>query len=251
MKMLEGKVALITGGSSGIGRATAVTFARNGAKVVVASRRAQEGEETAQLIRAARGEAIFAKADVSRPAEVEALVQKAVVTYGRLDCAFNNAGTEGTAASLADQTEENWDMVMSSNLKGVWLSMKYQIRQMLKQGSGAIVNNASIAGLVGFPGLSIYSASKHGVLGLTKTAALEYARSAIRINAVCPAAIETGMLDRVAGSKEVKAQFAAMHPVGRVGRPEEVAETVVWLCSDAASFVTGHSLTVDGGYTAQ
>lgn len=243
------KVALITGGSTGIGRATALVFAREGAKVVVASRGVEGGEETVRLIKDIGGEAFFVKTDVAKASEVEALVNKVVETYGRLDIAFNNAGVEGQVKPIIEQTEADFDFVMDINVKGVWLSMRYQIPQMLKQGSGAIVNTSSTLGLVGFAGISPYVASKHAVLGLTKSVALEYAKSGIRINAVAPGAIETEMVNRVTdGNPEAMAQ---LHPLGRIGKSEEIAEAVVWLCSDAASFITGQTLTIDGGYTAQ
>lgn len=242
------KVALITGGSSGIGRATAIAFAQTGAKVVIASRRVTESEETVQLVKEAGSEAIFIKTDVRKEAEVEALISKTVETYGSLDFAFNNAGVEGKQGFSINQTEENWNNIIDTNLKGTWLSMKYQIRQMLRKGSGVIVNNASMVGLKGSSYMPIYSASKHGVIGLTKSAALEYAKASIRINAVCPAVVETEMFDRLAGgSEEGKAKFVANYPMGRPGKPKEVADAVVWLCSDAATFITGHSLVIDGG----
>jgi len=238
---LESKVALVTGGSSGIGRASALTFAREGAKVVVADVVVAGGEETVGMIKKAGGEALFVKADVSKAVEVEAMVNRAVEAYGRLDCAFNNAGIEGTLVSTVEYPEEDWDRVMAVNLKGVWLCMKYEIPQMLKQGGGAIVNTASALGLVGTGELSAYVASKHGVAGLTKTAALEYAQKGIRVNAVCPGVIHTPMVERLIGGKaEYEAQVIRAEPVGRKGLPEEIAEAVVWLCSDAASFVTGH-----------
>jgi len=250
--LLEGKVALVTGGASGIGRATALAFAREGAKVVIADVAVEDGEETVRMIEESGGKAIFVETDVSQSDQVEALINKAVETYGRLDCVFNNAGIEGEQALTPDYTEENWDRVININLKGVWLGMKYEIPQMLKQGGGAIVNMSSVAGLVGFPSSPAYVASKHGILGLTKTAALEYATEGIRVNAVCPGVIRTPMVERATGGDpEVEAQFAAMEPVGRMGKPEEVAEAVVWLCSDAASFVTGHSMVVDGGLVAR
>ena len=247
----EGKVALVTGGNSGIGRATALAFARESAKVVIAARRAPEGEETVGMIIQAGGEALFVKTDVSKASDVEALMRKTVETYGRLDCAFNNAGVYGTEVPVHEYTEEDWEYVMSINLKGVWLCMRSEIRQMLKQGGGAIVNDSSTSGLVGGLRESAYVASKHGVIGLTKAAALEYARDGIRVNAVCPGWIRTPMVESIiAGNPERERQIIAEEPVGRMGTPEEVAEAVVWLCSDAASFVTGHSMAVDGGMLA-
>jgi NAD(P)-dependent dehydrogenase (short-subunit alcohol dehydrogenase family) len=252
MKGLEGKVALVTGGSSGIGHATALAFAREGAKIVIADISVDRGNELVQKIQASGGGAIFFKADVSQPAQVEAVIGNAVEAYGHLDCAFNNAGIEGEMASTADCTEANWDRTIDVNLKGVWLCMKYELRQMLKQNGGAIVNCASVAGLVGFQNLPAYVASKHGIVGLTKTAALECARSGIRVNAVCPGVIRTEMVERVTGGHpEAEAQFTALEPVGRMGTPQEVAEAAMWLCSDAASFVTGLVMAVDGGFVAQ
>jgi NAD(P)-dependent dehydrogenase (short-subunit alcohol dehydrogenase family) len=249
---INNKVALITGGGSGIGRATALAFAREGAKVVVADIVVEGGEETVRQIKAAGGEAIFVKTDVAKGAEVVALIKKTVETYGRLDCAFNNAGIEGTIALTAESSEDNWDRVIAVNLKGVWLCLKHEIPQMLKQGGGAIVNTASVAGLVGGAGASAYVASKHGVNGLTKTAALEYAKHGIRVNAVCPGVIRTPMLERAfASNLQLMEAMAAMEPIGRMAAPEEVAEAVVWLCSDAASFVTGLPMAVDGGWVAQ
>jgi NAD(P)-dependent dehydrogenase (short-subunit alcohol dehydrogenase family) len=251
MKEFEGKVALVTGGGSGIGRATALAFARVGAKVVIADRNVQRGEETIWMIRGTGGTASFRRTDVSVPAEIEALVDYTMTMYGRLDLAFNNAGIEGDVKPLVDQTEANFDAVMDINVKGVWLSMKYEIPRMLEQGGGAIVNSSSVAGIVGFPGIGIYAASKHAVVGLTKTAALEYSALGIRINAVNPAAIDTEMIDRLAnGMNTKKDDLSTLHPIGRIGRVEEVAEAVLWLCSSKASFVTGHSLIVDGGFTA-
>jgi NAD(P)-dependent dehydrogenase (short-subunit alcohol dehydrogenase family) len=249
---LQGKAALVTGGASGIGRAAALAFAREGAKVVVSDVVVAGGEETVTLIKAAGGEALFVKADVAKPAEVEAVIASVVAAYGRLDCAVNNAGIEGVMASTVDCTEENWDRIIAVNLKGVWLCMKAEIAQMLKQGGGVIVNIASVAGLVGFSGLPAYVASKHGVVGLTKTAALEYAKSGIRINAVCPGVIQTPMLERLFQSNPQAGEAsAALEPVGRLGQPGEIAEAAVWLCSDAASFVTGLPMAVDGGFIAQ
>ncbi|VVB94687.1 L-rhamnose 1-dehydrogenase (NADP(+)) [uncultured archaeon] len=249
---LENKVVLVTGGGSGIGRACALAFAREGAKVVVADVGVRGGEETVQMIKEAGGESIFVKTDVSRTDDVEALVKKAVDTYGRLDCAINNAGIEGIMAQTADCTEENWDRVININLKGVWLCMKYEIPVMRNQGGGSIVNMASVAALVGFQEMPAYCASKGGIIQLTKVAALEYAKAGIRVNAVCPGVIRTPMVERLtSGNPEAEAQYAAMEPVGRMGTPEEIAESVVWLCSDAASFVTGHPMVVDGGLIAQ
>jgi NAD(P)-dependent dehydrogenase (short-subunit alcohol dehydrogenase family) len=249
---LEGKVALVTGGSSGIGRATAFAFAREGARVVIADVQIKAGEETAHIIKEEDGQAVFIPADVSKPAEVERLINRVIEIYGRLDCAFNNAGIEGENAPTAASTEENWDRVMGIDLKGVWLCMKYEILQMLEQGSGVIVNMSSVAGLVGYRNLSAYVASRHGVVGLTKTAALEYAKEGIRVNAVCPGVIHTPMVERAThGDIKAEAQYAALQPVGRMGMPAEVAELVVWLCSDAASFITGQAIAVDGGYIAQ
>ncbi|MDD5112273.1 MAG: SDR family oxidoreductase [Candidatus Altiarchaeota archaeon] len=251
-KILEGKVALVTGGGSGIGRSAAIAFSREGAKVVVADIQSDGGNETVALIKKSGGSAIFIKADVSKAKEVEAMVKKAVEAYGALDCAFNNAGIEGASSPTADCTEENWDRTLGINLKGIWLCMKYEIPEMLKKGRGAIVNTASIAGLVGFTNLPAYTASKGGVIQLTKAAALEYAKAGIRVNAVCPGVIKTPMIDRFTkGSKEAEAQFAAGAPAGRLGTPGEIAEAVVWLCSDKASFVTGHPMVVDGGWVAQ
>ena len=248
---LKGKVALVTGGTSGIGRDTAVLFAKAGAKVAVAGRREQEGNETIELIRAAGGDGLFVKTDVSKASEVDALVQKTVEKFGRLDFAFNNAGIEGVWVPIAKQTEEDWDRTIDINLKGVWLCLKYEIRQMLKQGGGgAIVNMSSVTGLVGAGGAAAYSASKHGVIGLTKSAALETAKNGIRINAVCPAVIETPMGKRLFSAPAVHKAVLNSHPIGRFGRPEEIAEAVVWMCSDRASFMTGQSLVLDGGFLA-
>ncbi len=257
MKSFQDKVVLVTGGSSGIGRTTAIAFAREGAKVVVTSRRENEGKETVRLMKEVGSEGLFIRTDVSKEGDVKAMVEATVKAYGRLDYAFNNAGIEGNAAPLAEQTVDNYEAVLGINVRGVFLSMKYEIPQMLKNGRGAIVNMSSIAGLIGFPGFSLYIASKHAVLGLTKTAALEYAKSGIRINAVSPAVIETDMVDRFIGKigvgkeGETRQQLAAMHPIGRTGKPEEIASAVLYLCSDGASFVTGQALTIDGGYTAQ
>ena len=250
--LLDGKVALITGGSTGIGRATAQIFAREGAQVGVADVNADGAEETVRLIQAAGGAALFIRADVSQAADTEAMVRTVVETYGRLDCAFNNAGIEGEMQSTQDYSEAAWERVMGINLKGVWLSMKAEIQHMLGHGGGAIVNTASAAGLVAVPSLSAYVAAKHGVVGLTKTAALEYAKSGIRVNAVCPGGVDTPMVQRVFGRNQELAEAAiASEPVGRLAQPAEIGEAVAWLCSDAASFVTGHPMAVDGGMVAQ
>jgi NAD(P)-dependent dehydrogenase (short-subunit alcohol dehydrogenase family) len=249
---LSGKVALVTGASSGIGRASALMFTREGATVVVADVVVEGGEETAHMITNAGGKAIFVRADVSKAADVEALIHQAVATYGRLDCAHNNAGIAGKSQTIVDTTEENWDRIMNINLKGVWLCMKYEIPQMLKQGGGAIVNTASDAGLIGVKRTGAYVASKHGVVGLTKTAALEYAKAGIRVNAVCPGPIDTPMLQKGATRfPQVIEKMVAAQPNKRLGKPEEIAEAAVWLCSDGASFVTGLAMSVDGGYIAQ
>jgi len=242
------KVALVTGAGSGIGRASALAFAREGARVAVADVALDGGEETVRLIEAAGGEATFVRVDVSNADDVRSLVEAVVGRYGRLDLAHNNAGILGTSARTADCTEENWDQVLAVNLKGVWLSMRAEIPQMLAQGGGAIVNTASAAGLIGMERLPAYVASKHGVAGLTKTAALEYARAGIRVNAVCPGFIDTPMTQAVTGGRP---RYDAIVPLGRLGTPEEVAEAVVWLCSAAASYITGHTLLVDGAMTAQ
>jgi NAD(P)-dependent dehydrogenase (short-subunit alcohol dehydrogenase family) len=248
---LEGKVALVTGGTSGIGRDTAILFAKAGAQVVVAGRREAEGNETVGLVGAVGGEALFVKTDVSKAAEVENLVKKTVEKFGRLDVAFNNAGIEGKWVPIISQTEEDWDRTIDINLKGVWLCLKYEIRQMLKQaGGGAIVNMSSIGGLMGGAGSATYSASKHGVIGLTKSAALENARHHIRVNAICPAVIETAMGERLFGAADVKKHAIGLHPLGRFGKSMEIAEAVLWMCSERASFMTGQPLVLDGGFLA-
>jgi NAD(P)-dependent dehydrogenase (short-subunit alcohol dehydrogenase family) len=251
---LDGKVALVTGAASGIGRATALTFAREGAKLVVADMNEDGGQQTVHMITENGSEAMFVQVDVTSASQIEAMISKTLETYGRLDCSFNNAGTEGTTmVSTIDYKEEDWNRVLSINLTGVWLCMKYEITQMLKQGGGAIVNTASVAGLVGSRGAgSAYAASKHGVVGLTKTAALEYAKQGVRVNCVCPGVIRTPMMERMlTRNPELEQQYIAAEPIGRLGLPEEIAESVVWLCSEAASFVTGHTVTVDGGMVAQ
>lgn len=250
-RRLQDKVALVTGAGSGIGRAAALAFAEEGAKVVAADVVPEGVEETVRMIKEAGGEAVSIKVDVSKPQQVEAMVTSAVDTFGRLDCAFNNAGVEvETGAPAYQHSEDGWDKTIAVNLKGVWLCMKFEIEQMLKQGGGAIVNTASIAGLTGRGGIA-YAASKHGVVGMTKVAALENATLGIRVNAVCPAAIDTPMVKHAMSmGPEIKEYIENMHPVGRIGQPEEVAQAVLWLCSDAASFTTGHAFPVDGGMMA-
>jgi len=251
MTELRGKVAIVTGGTSGIGRDAAVLFAKAGVNVVVAGRREAEGKETVDLVRATGGDGLFLKTDVSSSADVQALVRQTVQRFGRLDIAFNNAGIEGSLVSIVDQPEEDWDRTIDINLKGTWLCLKYEIQQMLQQGGGgSIVNMASVAGLIGSSGFATYCASKHGVMGLTKSAALETARHGIRINVVCPAVIQTPMGERVFGSPEIKPYAIGLHPLGRFGTPREVAEAVLWMCSDHASFMTGQSLVLDGGFLA-
>ncbi len=246
--MFNGDIALVTGGSSGIGRATAIAFARDGAKVVVASRRTDQSEETVRLINAAGGEALFVRTDMKKPAEIASLVARTVEHFGKLNYAFNNAGIEGDPfVPLAESSEATWDDVIAVNLTGVYLCMKHEIPHILKT-KGAIVNMASVAGLTGGRVGTAYFASKHGVVGLTRAAAIEYAAQDIRINAVAPAVIRTDMTQRAFFHDEaLGAQVTAMHPMGRVGRPEEVAEAVIWLCSKHASFTTGHVLPIDGG----
>ena len=245
---LKNKVAMITGGTSGIGRETAVLFAEAGAKVVVAGRREAEGKETVDLIRKAGGDGLFVKADVSKAADVQALVQKTVDKFGRLDTAFNNAGIEGNWMPMVDISEEEWDRVLDINLKGIFLCLKYEIPQLLKGGGGTIVNMASVAGLMGTPAAAPYGASKHGVISLTRTAALEHAKQKIRVNAVCPAVIETPMEQRLFGEPEAHKFAVGMHPIGRLGTVREVAEAVLWMCSEKSSFMTGHYIVVDGGF---
>ena len=250
--MTDQKVAIVTGGNSGIGRATAIAIAKEGAKVTIAGRRVKEGEETVRLIKEAGSEGIFVKTDVANENDVRSLVERTVETYGRLDYAFNNAGIEQTMAPLTEQTVEEFDQIMNINVRGVWLSMKYEIPVMLKSGGGAIVNNSSVAGIMGFPQMAIYIASKHAVLGLTKSAALEYAKSGIRINSIAPGGVDTDMVERLTeDDKQWRETLTSMHPIGRLSNPEEIANAVVWLLSNSASFVLGHTLLVDGGVVSR
>jgi NAD(P)-dependent dehydrogenase (short-subunit alcohol dehydrogenase family) len=248
----SGKVALVTGGGSGIGRATAAAFAEAGASVVVADLDDAALDDTVKAIKGAGGEATGARTDVSRAADAEQMVRTATDTYGGLDVAFNNAGIEAAPLPVAEVTEEEWDRVQAINTKGVWLSMKYEIPAMLTRGGGAIVNASSILGLFGSSNGSLYASTKHAVAGLTRSAALDYAQLGIRVNATSPGMIETPLMVRTAANMEVPPEaFHGMHPVGRMGHSGEVADAVLWLCSDAASFVTGVVLPVDGGYSAQ
>ncbi|MEX1248636.1 MAG: SDR family oxidoreductase [Anaerolineales bacterium] len=253
MGAFDGKVALVTGGGTGIGRATALVFAAKGAAVVVADVDAKEAGQTVELVKKAGGKALFVQADVSKAADCQNMVAKAVEAFGRLDFACNNAGIGGASAPVAEMTAEDWQRVIDINLSGVFFSMKYEIPEMLKAGGGAIVNMASILGQVGFANAAAYVSAKHGVLGLTKTAALEYAAQGIRVNAVCPAFIETPMLERagIMQNEGMRKFIEGLHPIGRMGQPEEIAGVVTFLCSPEASFIHGESLLVDGGYIAR
>jgi NAD(P)-dependent dehydrogenase (short-subunit alcohol dehydrogenase family) len=265
MKILEGKVALVTGGTSGIGKATAIAMGVAGAKVVFSGRREPEGENVANSIRQSGAECLFVRSDVSSEADVKALVEKTVASYGTLDVVFNNAGIDLPTKPLHEQSVEDFDKLMAINVRGLFLCMKYQIQQMLTQrsagggsgccveqaqGAGVIINNSSMGGIIGFAGGSPYIASKHAVMGLTRSAALDYAKQGIRINAVNPGMIATEMTNRLSAAGITLEQLASIVPMGRLGQSEEIAATVVFLCSDAASYITGQSLLVDGGYTA-
>ncbi len=251
MTAFTGKVALVTGAASGIGRSTAELYAREGAKVVVSDLNEQGGQETVGLIRSAGGDAIFVKADVSDPAQVEALVRQTMDAYGRLDYACNNAGIAGESNPTADMSIEGWQKVIDINLSSVFYSMKYELEAMLQNGGGSIINMASILGQAGFAGAPGYVAAKHGVVGLTRTAAVEYAPSGVRVNAIGPGFISTPLIGELEEDKETNDMLVSLHPIGRLGKPEEIAELVIWLSSDKASFVTGAYYPVDGGYLAR
>jgi NAD(P)-dependent dehydrogenase (short-subunit alcohol dehydrogenase family) len=252
MGTMQGKVVIVTGASAGIGRASALAFAHEGANVAVSDVDVERGEQTAADVAEVGVDAIFVRADVADAADVGELVRKTVDHFGRLDYAFNNAGIEGSPAPVGECTIENWNRTIAVNLTGVFLCMHEEIPAMLADGGGVIVNNASVAGLVGFAGIPAYTASKHGIVGLTKNAALDYATTGIRVNAVCPGVIDTEMVARFThGDPEAAKQMAQTEPVGRLGTPAEIADAVVWLCSDRATFVTGQALAVDGGFVAQ
>lgn len=252
MKNLKGKTAIVTGGSSGIGEATALLYAEYGCNVVVSDIQEEKGKKVAEKINASKGSAIFIKADVSKPQDCDMLVNKTVATFGALDIAFNNAGISGESSAIAEMSLEGWDHIIDINLNSVFYCMKYQLLQMQKQQKGSIINNSSILGQVGFANAAGYVAAKHGVIGLTQTAALEYSAHGIRINAIGPAFINTPLLTEAGMDNNVKQNvLVPMHPIGRLGEPNEVAELVIWLSSDKASFVTGSYYPVDGGYLAR
>lgn len=250
MTEFAGTVVLVTGASTGLGREAALSFAKAGARLVLADVETVRGEETAHAVAATGAEAIFVRTDVSRASDVEGLVAEAVLKFGRLDCAFNNAGIAQRGMPVAELSEEDWDRAIAVNLKGVWLCLKYECAQMLKQGGGAIVNTSSIMGLVSGPGLSAYSASKSGVLGLTRSVALDYATSGIRVNAVCPGGIANTAITNRADIQDAMESLKLATPMGRLGEPEDIANAVMWLCSPASRYVTGQALTIDGGFTA-
>jgi NAD(P)-dependent dehydrogenase (short-subunit alcohol dehydrogenase family) len=248
---LQDKVCLVTGASSGIGKAAALAFAREGAILTLADI-SPNGEQTARMVNDSGGHAKFTRCDIAQPQEVETLITSIVDRYGRLDCAFNNAGVEGPLTPMIEVTEALWDRIIGVDLRGVWLCLKHEIRPMIRQGYGAIVNTSSTAGICGTPGYSPYAAAKHGVIGLTKSVALQYAKSGIRVNAICPGLTDTPMMDRIlGGDPEMEKLFLAGTPIGRKARPEEIAAAAVWLCSQESSFVTGAVLPVDGGVFAQ
>lgn len=252
MSTLKGKTAVVTGGASGIGEATVLLFAENGCNVVVSDLQEEKGNNLVQKIRQLNGKAIFVKADVSKPQDCEILVSKTIAAFGSLDIAFNNAGIGGESNAIADMSIEGWKKVIDVNLNSVFYCMKYELMQMQKQGNGAIVNNSSILGQVGFANAAAYVAAKHGIIGLTQNAALEYSAKGIRINAIGPAFINTPLLTEAGMDDNVKQTvLVPMHPIGRLGEPREVAELVVWLSSDKASFITGSYYAVDGGYLAR
>lgn len=250
---LKEKVAIVTGAATGIGRATAVALAQEGANVAIADVNEEELRKTLTLVKDEGVEGLQLKTDISQPQQVKKMVEETMDAFGRLDIACNNAGIEGTMKLTADYTVEEWDRVLNINLKGQWLCMKYEIPAMLETGGGSIINMSSILGEVGYAQAAAYTASKHGLVGLTKAAALEYGKEHIRINAICPAFIETPMLERagITTDEEARKATIALHPIGRLGKAREIADAVVWLASDHSSFVTGHTLLVDGGYTAR
>ena len=251
MSRLKEKVALVTGGNSGIGKATALLFAKEGAKVAIAARREDEGQYVLREIREAGGEAIFVKTDVTKPDDCAAAVSQTVAAFGKLDIAFNNAGVQVSGKPVADTEEHEWDFVVGVNLKGTFLSMKYEIPEILKAGGGSIINMSSTFGLIGSTfGACAYHASKHGIIGITKAAALEYAKQKIRVNAVCPAFVATDFIEEFLADPDRAEQLKALHPVGRLGTLEETAEAVLFLASDASPFITGTTLSIDGGYAA-